>query len=129
MGEILNIRNMNSFIGRYKGRKKSVEKYIGWLAEDGLYEKFPILSLRNRNEYDDEWPLTWARNRNLPIAISLVGNSLKAWRAYRPITPKKVITKMHKTLPGIIIRLQNQFLKYSVYSADDFRKGGKERSR
>ena len=127
MGDILNIQNLNNFIGRYKKSNKGVEKYIGWLAEDGLYEKFPILSLRNRNRDDDEWPHTWAKNRNLRIAVRLVGDSLSGWQAYRPSKSEKVIKRLCETVPGIIIDLNKQFVKHSVYSADDLSKRGNDK--
>lgn len=122
MGVILNITNLNSYIGRYRKENKSVEKRIGWSSYGLIIEKIPVLALRNRNYNSDKfWPLSWESNRNLPIAIELACKSLKAWQAFRPYDSEKVIMKIKRYLPKIVLDLQRQFVKYDTYCADDFR--------
>lgn len=115
MGEIINIGNFNKYSGRYsKKPHNSPEKEIGWYVYDSLIEKFPVLSLRNRNHDDANWPLTWKRNRNLPIAINLVLSSLKAWQAFRPESSRIIANRLSKQLPNILLSFQNKMKKICV---------------
>lgn len=118
MGQIVNIRNFNKYSGRYSKRPhKAPEKEIGWYVYDSLIEKFPILALRNRNHDDENWPLTWKRNRNLPIAIDLVLSSLKAWQAFRPESSRKIVNRLSGELPTILLKFQNKMVQMDIKKA------------
>jgi len=123
MGQIVNIKNFNKYSGRYsKKRHKVPEKEIGWYVYDSLIEKFPILALRNRNDDDESWPLTWKRNRNLPIAIDLVLSSLKAWQAFRPESSRKIVNRLSEELPVIILKFQNRMKQMGIKKAWEINK-------
>jgi len=74
MGEILNVTNLNKYIGRYSNRK-AIEDRTDWYIYDLIYTKIPILALRN--QYDDEknWPMVWGKDNFLAQAIELTLNS------------------------------------------------------
>lgn len=128
MGLILNIKNFNSYCGRYsrKAKSETPEKIIGWNIYDTLIEKLPILALRNRNPDEEYWPLSWERNRNFPIAIDLALNSLKAWQAFRPEKSNKIINTLKKDLPQIILKFQKNMRKHRVKNAWDIIIKGKD---
>jgi len=125
MGQIINIKNLNTYCGRYSKKAKTPEKEIGWYVYDSFIEKFPVLSLRNRNP-DDNWPLSWERNRNLPLAIDLTLKSLKAWQAFRPERSNKVIHTLKKNLPRIILGFQKKMLNYKIKNARDITRMNKD---
>jgi len=123
MGDIINITNFNKYCGRYSSKKgNSPEDEIGWSVDGSLIEKFPILALRNRNHDDDNWPLTWKNNRNLPIAIDLVLSSLKAWQAFRPESAAQVSKRLSKHMPRILLRFQDKMKNMDIYKASDINK-------
>jgi hypothetical protein len=114
LGDVLNIKSLNHYWGRYsrKSIKKTPEKTIGWDLYDILMERLPVLVLRKRNLKDDDknWPLSWERDRPFQLAIDLTLNMLKGWQAYRPDNSKKIVKRLKKDLPEILLTFQKYML-------------------
>ena len=123
MGKILNIKNLNSYCGRFsrESKKKSPQEIIGWYLYSVLMERLPVLVLRVNNLEDDDasWPLSWKYDRNLKLAIDLTLNMLKAWQAYRPEKPKRIIKELKEDLPNIIVNFQKEMQNFNVKKARD----------
>ena len=123
MGKILNIKNLNSYCGRFsrKPKKKTTEKIIGWYLYSVLMERLPVLVLRASNLEDDDtsWPFSWKNDRYLRLAIDLTLNMLKAWQAYRPEEAKYIIKELKEDLPEIILNFQKEVQKFNIKGARD----------
>ena len=125
MGEILNVTNLNKYIGRYSNRK-AIEDRTDWYIYDLIYTKIPILALRN--QYDDEknWPMVWGKDKFLAHAIELTLNTVKSWQAFRPNDSQSLIRKLKIGLPPIILNFQNKMLQFEIWRIRDLRNKRKE---
>lgn len=115
MENIFDIKNLNTFIGRYSRskRRQSTEEKTGWEAYGLIHEKLPVLALRNRKA-DNDWPLSWKRDRNLQMAIDVTMSSLKGWQAFRPLTSDHIISSLSGKLPNLILKFQREMKKLQV---------------
>jgi hypothetical protein len=84
-------------------------------------ERLPVLVFRvsNLEDEDTSWPLSWKCDRNLKLAIDLTLNMLKAWQAYRPETPIRIIKELKQELPDIILNFQKEMQNFNVRKARD----------
>ena len=51
-----------------------------WEVDDLLYERLPMLAVRNylNSDYDRQWPLCWSQGRNLRLGLSVCIEALKS---------------------------------------------------
>jgi hypothetical protein len=123
LGKILNIKNLNSYCGRFsrESKKKSPQEIIGWYLYSVLMERIPVLVFRviDLEDGDTSWPLSWKNGRNFKLAIELTLNMLKAWQAYRPEESKYIIRDLKKDLPDIILNFRKEMQKFNVKRARD----------
>jgi len=118
MGDILNIKNFNLYVGRYSGRPnaKPPEKELGWYLNNAIHERLPVLALRKRDA-GDESPLSWTGGRNTRIAVNVTLDSLKAWQAFRSGRPgagEKIINRLSQELPWAVVKFQDKMTDCGV---------------
>lgn len=126
MGQILKIRNLNLYVGRYERGSRPGGNKPSWTAEDLLHEILPILALRNR-EVNDGCALVWKSTRNIRIAADATLNSLRAWQAYRPYASRDICDQAADLLPDIIESFQEKLVDLKVTSLDRATVAGDER--
>jgi hypothetical protein len=67
--------------------RENLREYMKWRKKpwpigDGLYERLPMLAVRNYlSNADDaeDWPLCWTRGRNIRVGLSVCTEMLRIW--------------------------------------------------
>ncbi len=94
-----------------------------WKVDDLLYERLPMLAVRNYLNDDDEdyWPLCWNENRSLRLGLSVCAEALKSWKAFRgPLGVAETTREgLSECVPGVVRSLQGWLREYNIYSLRD----------
>lgn len=109
MGGILNYANFRAFVTR-RGIRKSREEELNWLLREQIWQRLPVLALRNRQPADDDkklWHLVWSRSANTRLAVVVTLETLRSWQAFRPGVPKKIIGRMSPRVADAVIGFQH----------------------
>jgi len=82
----------------------NAETDTGWVAL--IYERLPILALRNRASWD-AWPCSWQTHKaNFGVAIDAALLILKSWQAFRPSSLKSLRPKLESEIRTTVGRFQ-----------------------
>jgi hypothetical protein len=99
-----------------------------WKVDDILYERLPMLAVRNYLNSDDEdyWPLCWNENRSLRLGLAVCVEALKGWQAFRgPLGVAETTREgLSKCVPGVVRSLQGWLREYDIYRLHDAIRSG-----
>jgi hypothetical protein len=114
-GQIMTIQNLNTYM-KWRGSP--------WKVDDLLYERLPMLAVRNylSEENDENWPLCWTKGRPIRLGLSTCIEGLKSWQAFRSAQPDSgEVTRrhLHACVPRIIETLQSWLRRQGVYRLQD----------
>jgi hypothetical protein len=111
MGEILNIRNLQSYTSaRYHNDLPR------WRVADMLHVKLPVLAYRDYvTTYDDkDWPFCWHSKRHVTAALRLTVTMLMSWQATRRRGGAKLIlVRLEPRFHSMVQRLQKVLQRHS----------------
>jgi hypothetical protein len=111
MGQIMTRSNLRIYM---KWRDKP------WEVDDILYERLPMLAVRNylNDDAKDQWPLCWTQGRPLRLGLSVCIEALKGWQAFRGRLGVAGATrrKLYERAPGVVMRFQRWLRDEEIYS-------------
>ncbi len=95
--------------------KDNLDEYLNWSnrpwrAADLLYERLPMLTIRNYLSCEDDrtFPLCWTRGLGLRRGLSLCTDFLRAWKAFRPGVANTLQKQLEAKVPGIVLNVQSR---------------------
>jgi hypothetical protein len=93
--------------------KDNLDQYLDWNdcpwgAADLLYERLPMLTIRNYISCEDDatWPLCWMPGVGLRRGLTLCIDFLRAWQAFRPVAARTIQKRLTAEVPGQVLRVQ-----------------------
>ncbi len=126
MGDIINLRNFRAYV-----RKTGSGRVPDWPIDDLLYLSIPTLAIRNLdyNRRTDRryWALSWKGKRHTKLAFVVAGTILKQWQAFRPHPSKRILRRIEKRIPRVMVRFQKRMRSLAVRTIRDVRTTGRKR--
>jgi hypothetical protein len=93
--------------------KDNLDHYLDWTdrpwgGADLLYERLPMLTIRNYISCEDDstWPLCWVPGLGLRRGLTLCIDFLRAWQAFRPVAARTIRKRLQAEVPGCVLNVQ-----------------------